>query len=60
MCLANVYESADSDRAVLTDVAHIRFGPEGMQVQTLFGETKTIRGKISQIDFVKSRVVLAA
>ena len=59
MCLAELYETEKSDRAVLTNIAHIRFEPQGVEVVTLFGETKVIREKISRIDFLKSRVVLA-
>ena len=59
MCLANLYEGADAAGAVLTEIARIRFRPDGLELQTLFGETKVITGKVSEIDFVKSRVVLA-
>ena len=59
MCLAKLYESPGSDRATLEDIARIRFGPDGIELKTLYGETKVISGKISQIDFVKSTVVLA-
>ena len=58
MCLAKLYESADSEPAVLTDIAHIRCRPDRVEVETLLGERKVIQGTISHIDFVKSRVIL--
>ncbi len=60
MCLASLYQSPDSDQPVLTEIAQIRIEPEAVELETLFGEKKTVHGKIAHIDFVRSRVVLAA
>lgn len=59
MCLAKLYESPDSDRPVLEDIAYLRCEPDRVELKTLYGERKVVQGRISQVDFVKSRVVLA-
>lgn len=58
MCLAKVYKSTDDDTAVLEDGAHMEIEGDRIEVETLFGERRAFRGKLRQIDFLKSRVEL--
>ena len=60
MCLAKLYESADGDHAVLEDIAHLRCEGDRVELVTLYGESKVVQGRISQIDFLKSRLVIAS
>jgi len=58
MCLAKVYETAESDEPILEDVASLIIDGDRLEVETLFGERQILRGKVRQIDFLKSRVQL--
>lgn len=55
MCLASVYTSS-TDRPVCENVASLRLAGDRVEVETLFGDTQQIQGRIEQIDFVKSRI----
>jgi len=59
MCLAKVYE-VKSDEAILEDVAYMIIDGDRVEVATLFGDRKVFQGKVKEIDFMKSRVQLAA
>jgi predicted RNA-binding protein len=61
MCMAklfDVYESAESDEAIVEDIARMIIDGDRVQVETLFGETLMFHGRVRQIDFLKSRVQL--
>lgn len=58
MCLAKVYEDMESDKPILEDLAHVIIDGNRLELETLFGERKVILGKVREIDFVKSRVVI--
>jgi len=58
MCLANVYQDTESDKPILENVTHIIIDDNQVEVETLFGERKVFLGKVRQLDFVKSRVLL--
>ena len=58
MCLAKVYHSMESTSPVLEDVARMRSAPDGLELETLYGEKRVVSGAISEIDFVRSRVIL--
>ncbi|PIP48816.1 MAG: hypothetical protein COX14_02615 [Chloroflexi bacterium CG23_combo_of_CG06-09_8_20_14_all_45_10] len=58
MCLAKVYETTEGDKPILEDVAYMVIDGERVEVQTLFGERRIFRGKVHEIDFLKSRVQL--
>ena len=58
MCLAKVYQDMESDEPILEDLAHMTIDGNRLELETLFGERKVFWGKVRQIDFVKSRVVI--
>ena len=58
MCLAKVYETAESDEPILEDVAYMIIDGDRLEVETLFGERRILRGRVHQVDFLKSRVQL--
>ena len=58
MCLAKVYESTESDKPILEDIAYIIIEGDKVEIGTLFGETRVFQGKVREIDFLKSRVQL--
>ena len=58
MCLAKLYEAAKNDEPILEDIAYMVFDGERVEIETLFGEKRIFQGRVSQIDFLKSRVQL--
>jgi len=58
MCLAKVYETVESDKPVLEDIAYLVIEGDRVEISTLFGERRVFQGKVREIDFLKSRVQL--
>ena len=58
MCLAKVYETTEPDKPILEDIAYMIVEDNRIEVETLFGEKRVFRGKVHQIDFLKSQVQL--
>lgn len=58
MCMAKLYETKEGDRPILEDIARVIIADRQVEVETLFGEKQVFRGKVRQIDFVKSRIQL--
>lgn len=58
MCLAKVYQDMESDKPILEDLAHVIIDDNRLELETLFGDRKVFLGKVREIDFEKSRVVI--
>jgi predicted RNA-binding protein len=58
MCLAKVYEAAEGDEPILEDIAYMIIDGGLVEIVTLFGERRIFKGKVRQVDFVKSKVQL--
>lgn len=58
MCLAAAYEGMESEQPILRDVAHVRSNGHEIELETLFGEKKVLRGRIREIDFMSSRLII--
>lgn len=58
MCLAKVYQDMESNEPILKNLAHIIIDDNRLKLETLFGERKVFLGKVREIDFMKSRVVI--
>ncbi len=58
MCLAKVYQDMESDKPILEDLAHVIIDDNRLELETLFWDRKVFLGKVREIDFVKSRVVI--
>ena len=58
MCLGKLYQASEGSRPIMENIANMRFNDDGIEIETLFGERKTISGKLREIDFVKSRIVV--
>jgi len=58
MCMAKLYEVKEGDKPILDHVARLTIADRQIEVETLFGEKKVFRGKIRQIDFLKSQIQL--
>ncbi len=58
MCLAKAYVDRTSDEPILEDIAHLHIDGERVRLATLFGEEKVISGKLREVDFATSRIML--
>jgi predicted RNA-binding protein len=58
MCLAAAYIGQDDSQPILKDIAHIKFSGKTVELETLFGENKVIQGKVQEIDFVNSKIII--
>ena len=58
MCLAKAYLSNSADKPILQDIAHMRLSDDHVHLETLFGEEKVISGRVVEIDFSTSRILL--
>jgi len=58
VCLAAAYRGIESDQPILKDIAHIRLQGDIVELETLFGERKVLQGKVQEIDFMNSRIVM--
>ena len=58
MCLARAYLNKWGDEPVLQDIAHMRLRDERVELETLLGEEKVIPGRVVEVDFSTSRILL--
>lgn len=58
MCLAAAYQSVEGDQPVLQKIAHVRINGNRVELETLFGDRKVLQGKIREIDFVNSKLII--
>ena len=58
MCLAAAYQSVEGDQPVLQKIAHVRINGNRVELETLLGEKKVLQGKIREIDFVNSKLII--
>ena len=58
MCLATAYLNKGSEEPILRDIAHMRFDGDSVEMETLFGEEKVILGRVLEIDFSTSKIIL--
>ena len=58
MCLAKAYLSKQDNEPVLRDIAYIRLHDNRVELETLFGQGKVIPGRVIEIDFSTSKILL--
>jgi len=58
MCMAKLYEAKEGDKPVVENIARLTIADRQVEVETLFGERKVFRGRVRQIDFLKSQIQL--
>ena len=59
MCLAKAFVNNRSETPVFQDIARLRINGEKIELETLFGEEKVIPGRVVEVDFAASRILLA-
>ncbi len=58
MCLAAVYQGTEDNEPTIKEIARIRIEGDSVELETLFGEKLVIQGRIKEVDFTGSRVVI--
>jgi len=58
MCLAKAYLNRSIDTPILQDIARMRLHGDRVELETLFGEEKVISGRVVEIDFSTSKILL--
>jgi predicted RNA-binding protein len=58
VCLAKAYLNKQDNEPVLQDIAYIRLHDNRVELETLFGQGKVIPGRIIEIDFTASKILL--
>ncbi|MDY6892410.1 MAG: CooT family nickel-binding protein [Chloroflexota bacterium] len=58
MCLAAAYQGVESDGAIMQEVAHVRIDGMRVELETLFGDSKVVEGRIREIDFMNSKIFI--
>jgi len=58
VCLAKAYLNKWGDEPVLQDIAHMRLHGERVELETLFGEERVVSGRVVEIDFSSSKILL--
>lgn len=58
MCLAKAYLDKMGDNPILQDIARMRLYKDRVELETLFGEGKVIPGRVVEIDFSTSKILL--
>lgn len=60
MCLATAYLNKEGDEPILRDIAYVQFNDNSVKMKTLFGEEKVVIGRVLEVDFSTSRIMLDA
>jgi predicted RNA-binding protein len=60
MCLASAYFDNENGQLILKDIAHLKFNGDYVELETLFGEGKSVQGKVVEVDFFSSKIILEA
>ena len=58
MCLAKAFLNKRDNEPVIQDIAYIRLNDERVELKALFGEEKVIKGRVIEVDFTNSRILL--
>jgi predicted RNA-binding protein len=60
MCLASAYFDNENGQVILKDIAHLKFNGDMVELETLFGEGKSVQGRVIEVDFFSSKIILEA
>ena len=58
MCLAKAYQITDRDKSFLEDIVYMKVDGDQIKIETMFGEEMAIQGKVLEVDFEKSAVIV--
>ncbi|NWF78383.1 MAG: CooT family nickel-binding protein [Chloroflexi bacterium] len=58
MCLAKAFIINSSKQPIFEDIARLRVLGDRVEMETLFGEEKVVPGRVVEIDFSNSSILL--
>jgi predicted RNA-binding protein len=58
MCLANIYQRGNGGKLLMKDIAYLKVDGDQIKVENLTGEGKVLQGRIKEIDFMSSDIVI--
>ncbi len=58
MCLAAAYFNDENGELILKDIARLKLNGDNVEMETLFGERKSVPGEIIAVDFFSSKIFL--
>ena len=58
MCLAKAYINREMAEPILENISHMDLNDESIRMETMFGEEKTIKGRVLEVDFENSQVII--
>jgi predicted RNA-binding protein len=58
MCLAKAYTNGEMIEPILENISHMDLEPESIRMETMFGEEKVIQGKVLEVDFENSKIIV--
>lgn len=58
MCLAKAYPSRERNRSFLENITYMKLDGDCIQIETMFGEETVIQGRVLEVDFENSKVVV--
>jgi predicted RNA-binding protein len=59
MCLAKAYPSTERNRSFLENITYMKLDADSIQIETMFGEKTVIQGRVLEVDFENSKVIVA-
>ena len=58
MCLAKAYTKRDMFEPILENISHMDLDGKSIRMETMFGEEKVISGRVIEVDFENSKVII--
>jgi predicted RNA-binding protein len=58
MCLAKAYPNRGMSEPILENITYMKLDGQRIRMQTMFGEEKVIPGRVLEVDFENSKVIV--
>ena len=58
MCLAKAYPNTERNRSFLENITYMKLDGDCIQIETMFGEETIIQGKVLEVDFENSKIII--
>jgi len=58
MCLAKAYTNREMVEPILENITHLDLDGKSIRMETMFGEEKVIKGRVLEVDFENSKVIV--
>ena len=58
MCLAKAFTVRGMGELILDNISYMGLDDESIRMKTMFGEEKTIKGRVLEVDFENSQVII--